>query len=193
MIIHFMLVLFSLFDIAGAVEVQSGINMDQFGELELTASNSRLDVRNKRNYIDKTYSNKNVKVVMEQIENVDQSYADSLRKLYLTELLGTYRNRKSPYTGESLSTVPCSSENTPEVHPVNYNSKEAEVLMLNASERNAFGVCQESLIQKKTIVFLGYDPKTKSFLNLKIFIPKNLYKKEMLKRFLIQFKGDIPL
>ncbi len=169
------------------------INLEPFGIMKLEKTIVRRDERAKRNFTEKKYAGSFFSATVEMIDNVEADYGNSLIKLYRTEMLGTYKNRRSPYTGESLTSIPCTGDNVPGLYPVNYMGKEADVLVLNATERNTLGVCQESLIKKKTLVFLGYSPAKKTFVSIKVFIPVEKFTKKTVEIFLSQFKEKLPL
>lgn len=163
-----------------------------FQNLILVSSNKRTDNKNSRTYKQWHYKKNNYKILVESIESVDSRYGASLTRLFRTELIGTYQNRRSPYTGESATSIACSKDNVPQIYPVSYYNIEADVLVLNSTERDTLGVCQASLIKQKVMVFLGYNPEKKTFISVRVYMPVSIYNKNILNEFLGQFKGKIP-
>ena len=167
------------------------LSSNVFQNLNLISTVKRKDTKGVKNYTSQSYKNSKYKVLVEIIEPVDSIYALSLLKLYSRGLIGTYQNRKSPYTGESQTSIPCSKQNIPLVYPVSYFNSEANIMFLNSTDRDVLGVCEDSLIKQKTIVFIGYNPSLKSFIYIRAFMPNSSYNEIMREDFVKQFNNGI--
>jgi hypothetical protein len=178
---------------ANSLFVSYGFTGPIFQNLKLISTNSRIDSKNPRTYQNQHYKNDKYKVLVETLGPVDSTTAASLIKIYGLGLIGTYQNRKSPYTGESATSIPCSKKSAPQIYTVSYFNSAASVIVVNSTERDTLGICQESLIKQKVIIFLGYSPTKKSFIQLRVYMPIDHYTEKIKNDFLNQFVGRFSL
>jgi hypothetical protein len=119
--------------------------------------------------------------------NVELEEGSKMTQLFYKSVFNSYQNRKSPYAGETSTTLTCAMENQPTIREVSYYSSHSYVLLANASERNALGICDKELFKKKTIFFVGYNHKSKTFFNIRIFIPNANFNQKLYDDFAKQF------
>lgn len=124
----------------------------------------------------------NMQIFIEEIATTP-AFAEKFRALQYKTIEDAYVNRPTPYTGASSAIMVCPKEFLPTKESAEFQGKKIEFLVAGASARNGLGACHPGMVEKKAVVFVGYNRELKTAVHVRVFIRQSDFKPEILRDF----------
>ena len=124
-----------------------------------------------------------MQILVEEIDAATPAFAEKFKALQYKTVEEAYVNRPTPYTGASSAVMACPKESLPTKESAEFQGKKIEFLVAGASARNGLGACHPGMMEKKAVVFVGYNRELKTAVHIRVFIRQSEFKPEMLRDF----------